>query len=651
MCGIAGQVRAGGIPVDEDVIAAMCAAQEHRGPDSRGVHVSGEVGLGIQRLRVIDLQTGDQPIYNEDRSVVVVLNGEIYNYDELRQELLRQGHRFTTKGDTEVIAHLYEERGIDCVSRLKGMFSFALWDSRRRRLIVARDRVGKKPLFYSFRDGDLSFASELSALIQDPGVPRDIDLAALDAYLAYGYIPDPMSAFRGVSKLPPAHLLVLEEGRLAIKRYWRLDYSAKRPAEDSRELDEKVRASLRTAVARRLVADVPVGAFLSGGIDSAAVVAAMAEQSRDPVRTFSIGFADETVNELPRARLIADRFATEHHELVVEPNAIELLPKVVRHYGEPFGDHSALPCFYLAELAREHVTVALNGDGGDENFAGYQRYTSNILAARLERLPANVRRAIAAAGASVAKSPDPRAWRSRAQRFATRLAGERYGRYLHQVNIFQPDERSALYTPDFAQQVAPADANEVMLGPWREASGSELLDQLLEVDATVYLPGDLLPKIDIATMAYSLEARSPLLDHEFMELAASIPAQCKANGLKRKIALKSALRGWLPDSILDAPKQGFELPVARWLRTDLAPFTREILLGPESSERGWMRPAAVAALLDQHVSGTADHGRKLWSLLMLELWAQSLSDAARPPGRARSDHGDAARTRAPLRVA
>jgi asparagine synthase (glutamine-hydrolysing) len=626
MCGIAGQARANGIAVEQDIVARMCAAQEHRGPDSRGLHVSGPVGLGIQRLRVIDLETGDQPVYNEDESVAVVLNGEIYNYAELREELLQAGHTLSTNGDTEVIAHLYEEHGTDCVNRLQGMFAFALWDAQRQRLFIARDRVGKKPLFYSYRGGVISFASELQALIQDPEVPRDVDLAAIDAYLAYGYVPAPMSAFRGVRKLPPAHRLVFQEGALSIERYWRLDYSAKRRVDDVRELHEEIRASLRSAVARRLVADVPVGAFLSGGIDSSAVVAAMAEQSSEPIKTFSIGFADETVNELPRARQVAERFATDHHELIVKPDAVELLPKLVRHYGEPFGDHSALPCFYLAELAREHVTVALNGDGGDESFAGYQRYTSNMLAGRLEGLPAPLRRTIATAGTAIGESADPRALRSRVQRFATRLGGERHRRYLNQVQVFDAEERLALCSPEFVEAIDPAATDGVLLAPWGEASGAELLDQLLEVDATVYLPGDLLPKIDIATMAYSLEARSPLLDHEFMELAASLPTEQKASGTQRKIALKGALRGWLPDTILDGPKQGFELPVARWLRSDLASFTREVLLDRASAERGWTRPAELEALIDQHVAGTADHGRKLWALLTLELWAQSTTE-------------------------
>jgi asparagine synthase (glutamine-hydrolysing) len=623
MCGIAGQVRTDGGAVEPELIARMCAAQEHRGPDARGMHLDGPVGLGIQRLRIIDLEGGDQPIHNEDGSIAVVLNGEIYNYAELRDQLMRAGHRFRSEGDTEVIAHLYEEHGPEgCLSRLVGMFSFALWDAGRQRLFVARDRVGKKPLFYSLRGGALSFASELEALLQDPGVPRDVDLAAIDAYLTFGFVPAPLSAFRAVRKLPPAHMLTFEAGALKIERYWRLDYSHKHADADAAELEEEIRASLRRAVGRRLVGDVPVGAFLSGGIDSSAVVAAMAEQSSEPVKTFSIGFADQAVNELPRARLVAERFATDHHELVVEPNAVELLPKLVRHYGEPFGDHSALPCFYLAQLAREHVTVALNGDGGDESFAGYQRYTSNLLAARFEALPAALRNGIAAA----ARGAGPGEARNRARRFLARLGGDRQGRYVGQMSMFDAASREALYAPELSRALAaePA-ADELLLGPWREASGADLLDQLLEVDVAVYLPDDLLTKIDIATMAYSLEARSPLLDHEFMELAASLPPRCKARGVQRKVSLKSALRGWLPESVLDGPKQGFELPVARWLRTDLAPFMRDVLLDPASRERGWTRPTAVEALIDAHVDGRADHGRQLWVLLALELWAQSLA--------------------------
>lgn len=622
MCGIAGQARAGRGPVAAETVAAMCAAQEHRGPDSRGLHVAGPVGLGIQRLRVIDVETGDQPIYNEDRSVVVVLNGEIYNYAELRRDLQRRGHKLQTKGDTEVIAHLYEEHGPECVYYLRGMFSFALWDQRRQRLLVARDRIGKKPLFYSFRDGVLSFASELTALMQDQSIPRDVDPEAIDAYLALGYVPSPLSAFRAVRKLPPGHRLVFEGGELAVERYWRLDFGLKRRFASEAEMHEAIREELRASVRRRLVADVPVGAFLSGGIDSSAVVAAMAEQSPTPVKTFSIGFRDEQFDELPHARLVAERFSTDHHELVVEPDAVELLPKMVRHYGEPFGDHSALPCFYLAEMAREHVTVALNGDGGDECFAGYQRYSSNLLASRFERLPAGLRASLAAAGRRAEPPGRGGSPLQRALRFATRLDGDRESRYLAQVSVFDRAARRALYGPALASATGGFEAESALLGPWREASGSDLVDQLLEVDTGVYLPGDLLAKIDVATMAHSLEARSPLLDQEFMELAAALPSSQKANRGQRKIALRGALRGWIPDQVLDGRKQGFELPVASWLRQDLQPYAREVLLDRDAGDRGWLDRAAVEKLLDEHRAGSFDHGKRIWTLLNLELWAR-----------------------------
>ncbi|MCW3015828.1 MAG: hypothetical protein JWO02_2920, partial [Solirubrobacterales bacterium] len=379
MCGIAGQLHRNGRPVDQDVLARMCAALEHRGPDARGTFVDGHVGLGIQRLAVIDLVTGDQPVANEDGSVVVVLNGEIYNYRQLRRTLEQRGHRLATEGDTETIVHLYEDHGPDCVHHLHGMFAFALWDARRRTLMLARDRIGKKPLFYALRDDTLTFASELGALLCDPEQPRAADPVALDRYLMYGYVPAPLTAFRGVRKLPPAHRLLLRDGVEArIDRYWQLDAPvAGRAAGDPRELHERVRDELRAATRRRLVADVPVGAFLSGGIDSSAVVAAMAEQVSGPVRTFSIGFENEAYDELPQARLVSRLFGTAHEEFVVRPDAVALVPRIVRHYGEPFADSSAIPTFQLAELTRRSVTVALNGDGGDECFAGYTRYVAN----------------------------------------------------------------------------------------------------------------------------------------------------------------------------------------------------------------------------------------------------------------------------------
>jgi asparagine synthase (glutamine-hydrolysing) len=626
MCGIAGVARADRAPVERELVERMCAAQAHRGPDSRGVHLESGVGLGIQRLRVIDLVTGDQPIHNEDGSVTVVLNGEIYNYRELRERLMRSGHEFATEGDTEVIVHLYEERGAECVRELHGMFAFALWDNRRDQLLLARDRVGKKPLFYAERDGVLSFASELAALMQDPGISREIDHHALDAYLAYGYIPAPLSAFAQVLKLMPASTLTYREGIARIERYWHLDYSLKRAPAPVQEVEEEVRAAIRRAVRRRMIADVPTGAFLSGGVDSSAVVAAMAESSEQPVKTFSIGFEEERYNELPHARRIAQEFATDHHELLVRPNAIELLPKVVRHYGEPFADHAAIPSFYLARFAREHVTVALNGDGGDESFAGYQRYTTNLALASMDRLPLSLRRI-----AAVAARRLPDAGRAgRLARFATASAQDRESRYLAQRSIFSTAERAALYTPEYAALLGPSRAQQAILGPWHSSSATGLLDRMLDVDVDSYLPDDLLRKIDVATMAYSLEGRSPLLDHELMELAASLPGELKAARGQRKRILRSALRGWIPDQILDAPKRGFELPVAQWFRGDLREYAHEVLLDPSAISRGWCREQSVRRLLDQHSSRTRDHGRGLWSLLMLELWYREIASPALP---------------------
>jgi asparagine synthase (glutamine-hydrolysing) len=629
MCGIAGIARADCAPVERELLERMCEAQVHRGPDARGLHIEDGVGLGIQRLRVIDLATGDQPIYNEDRSVVVVLNGEIYNYRELRERLRRNGHRFDTEGDTEVIVHLYEERGPACVRELHGMFAFALWDSRRRQLLLARDRVGKKPLFYSERSGALSFASELAALMQDDEIPPAIDHQAIDAYLAYGYVPAPLSAFRAVRKLMPASTLTYRDGAAAIERYWRLDYSRKQAPRPVQDVEEELRATIRRAVRRRMVADVPTGAFLSGGVDSSTVVAAMAEASSKPIKTFSIGFEEERFNELPNARLVAREFATDHHEMLVRPDAIEILPKVVRHYGEPFADPAAIPSFYLARFAHEHVTVALNGDGGDESFAGYQRYTTNLLLSRFDRLPLKLRRVASAAGRRACAGGDLRSLRSRLGRLAVASALDRESRYLAQRSVFTATERAELFTPDYSALVGPSHADDALLEPWRSSTAPDLLDQFLDVDVNGYLPDDLLAKIDIATMAYSLEGRSPLLDHELMELAASLPAGLKAEGGQRKRVLRSALQGWVPEEILNASKRGFELPLAQWFRGELRDYAYDVLLDPACTARGWCRESGVRRLLDEHTAGARDHGRRIWTLLMLELWYQ---DVNRIPG-------------------
>ncbi len=628
MCGIAGCVHADGRAADPALVERMCAALEHRGPDARGIHAAGPAGLGIQRLRVVDVEGGDQPLYNEDRTVAVVLNGEIYNFRELRRRLEAAGHRFRTDGDTETIVHLYEEEGVDCVRSLDGMFAFALWDESRQRLLVARDRVGKKPLFYSLRAGTLSFASELRALLQDDEVPRDVDEQALDCYLAYGYIPAPLSAFRAVRKLPPATSMVYEGGRVTLERYWRLDYGHKHAVADARELHAPLRETLSRAVRRRLVADVPLGAFLSGGIDSSAVVAAMARETSEPVRTFSIGFDSERFDELEHARLIAERFGTEHEELQVRPDAISIAPRIARHYGEPFADSSAIPSFYLAEMTRRHVTVALNGDGGDESFAGYTRYAANVLAARLERVPLPLRRLGAGLAARLPESAEEQSARNRIRRLGGSLGLDGPARYERYVSLFDSDQRARLYSDEYRAALGGTDVvAEAIAEPWREASGASRLDQLLEVDVRTYLPGDLLTKIDIATMAHSLEARSPFLDPEMMQFAAAIPAPMKLQGMEKKVILRDALRAWLPDSILDRPKQGFSVPLAEWLRGDLREYSRDLLLDQASFSRARFRPGAVQELLDGHLAGQ-DHSQRIWALLMLEQWRAEVLEPA-----------------------
>jgi asparagine synthase (glutamine-hydrolysing) len=605
----------------------MCKALEHRGPDSRGIHTDAGVGLGIQRLRIIDLATGDQPIYNEDGTVVVVLNGEIYNFRELRRDLEKRGHRFCTSGDTEPIVHLYEEYGVRCVEHLHGMFAFALWDTKRRRLLVARDRVGKKPLFYSHRGRSLSFASELGALMQDEEIPRDVDYAALDAYLAFRYIPSPLSAFKAVRKLPPAHRMVFEDERLTVEPYWDLSFTPKRTESDD-ELLEELRTRLRAATQRRLVADVPLGAFLSGGVDSAAVVAAMAEASTQPVKTFSIGFSDPRLDERALARIVAQRFETDHHELVVEPDAVEVLPRIIRHYGEPFADATAIPTFYLAEMARRHVTVALNGDGGDEAFGGYTRYVANAAAERVERLPWPLRAAVSSAGRHIPSSGKVDSTRSRLRRMASTIALDPMARYTAYMTTLQGLSRESLYTDQFRDLVGASQIDEIIGSPWRESDADQLVDRMLDVDTKTYLADDLLTKVDIATMAVSLEGRSPMLDHEFLEFAAGLPVHLKVAGREKKVGLRRALRGWVPDEILDAPKKGFQPPLALWFRTDLKSFAREILLDRVSLDRGYFREAELRRLLGEHDTGLADHSQGLWTLLVFELWHREYVDGA-----------------------
>jgi asparagine synthase (glutamine-hydrolysing) len=629
MCGIAGKVDFDG-PVDEGLLRQMCAVMEHRGPDSRGVHVSDGIGLGIQRLAIIDVVGGDQPIANEDGSVVVVMNGEIYNHLELRRDLELGGHSFSTRSDTEVLVHLYEDHGERMVERLCGMFAFAIWDASRRLLLCARDRVGKKPLFWARRGSTVWFASEVRALLEDPELPREPDPAALMAYLTVGYVPQPMSAFRGVWKLPPASTLVVDEAGERMRAYWSLDYGRKLDGVSESELAERLWSEIEEATRIRLMSEVPLGAFLSGGIDSSAVVAAMAEHTAEPVKTFSIGFPDAAFDELRYARLVAERFATDHHEYIVEPQAVEIAPRLALHYGEPFADSSAIPSFYLAELTARHVTVALNGDGGDENFAGYNRYRSNaFLAAHLNWLPRPLRRAAPSIVRPLGEGPHGNSTRTRIARLSRSLAMTPAERYAMWMSAYDGIRRSHLVTPEFANAGGGAGAEELLTSAWASCESPSVVDRMLATDVQTYLPGDLLVKMDIATMAHSVEARSPLLDHRVMELAASIPADLKLRNLESKRILKAALRGRVPDEVLDRPKMGFAVPLARWFREDLRSLPEDVLLDPVAVRRGYFRRGAVEEMIVDHRTGRADHSFRLWILLQLELWHREVLEAPR----------------------
>ena len=627
MCGITGIVTPGR-PVDPDGLAQMCDALLHRGPDSRGVHVAGPVGLGMRRLAIIDLVSGEQPLYSEDREVVLVFNGEIYNHVPLREELRARGHSFAGGSDAEVVVHLWEELGPRCVERLRGMFAFAIWDGRKEELFLARDRLGKKPLFWAHEGGELLFASEPRALFQHGRVPRSVDPRAIDAYLVNQYVPHHLCAFEHVNKLPPASWLRWRPGgEPEIGRWWRLEYEPK-AAMGETEAVERFRDLLLEATRIRLMSDVPLGAFLSGGADSSAVVAAMARTSPDPVRTFSVRFPYEGFDESPHARAVAQHYSTEHQELEIgEPDA-SILPRMAWHFGEPFADPAAVPTFQLAELTRRHVTVALAGDGGDESLAGYRRYRQLVSTLRADHIPSRARRGLAAALLRAAGgSTDGRAPLPRAARLARRLAMHPARRYADLFRYFRDDDRSALYGPWLQEALTGADPLEHVERAWESRAGLDPIDRVMATDLDTYLPDDLLAKVDVMTMACSLELRSPLLDHELMEFVARLPVSYKLRGGEPKWLLREAVRDWLPPGHLDRPKQGFAVPIGEWLRTDLADLPEQLLLDPVAVGRGVFDPAGVRRTIDEHRAG-ADRTDQLWAMLNLEVWFLTCVDSA-----------------------
>jgi asparagine synthase (glutamine-hydrolysing) len=627
MCGIAGLVFSDpGHPVDRALLGRMTRILSHRGPDADGYHVGPGVGLGHRRLSIIDLRTGDQPIYNETRSVAVVFNGEIYNYRELASELETRGHRFATHSDTETIVHAYEEYGVRCVDRFRGMFAFALWDEPRRRLVLARDRAGKKPLYYHADAERLAFASEIKALREDPSIKRRVSLEALSDYLSLGAIAAPATVFEGIRQLPPAHLLVWEAGRIRIEEYWDVAFQI-RPRPEAEALEE-LDALLDEAVRLRMVADVPLGAFLSGGVDSSAVVASMARQSSRPIITTSVGFAEESHNELGHARAVATAVGSQHHELVVRPRAVEDLPRLVWHLDQPFADSSALPTYYVSRATREHVTVALSGDGGDELFAGYQRrYGIHRLENRLRRLvPGPIRRGLLAPLGRLYPQ-----WQRLPRPLRFKLVLMNLGRsferaYFNDLSLFREHEKAALLTPEFVRQLGAHDSFEAFGRRFERVPDADPLSRILYVDFKTWLADDILVKVDRMSMACSLEVRAPLLDHKIIEFAATLPPELKYRGPISKYLLKRHLARRLPAAPVHRQKQGFNLPLAAWLRGELRELARDLLLSPRAEQRGYLRAEAVQGIWQAHQRGTRDHSAQIWALMALELWHRAYVD-------------------------
>lgn len=626
MCGIAGviDVRPGAV-VDATVVGRMCRTIVHRGPDDEGIYAKGGVGLGMRRLSIIDLAGGHQPVHNEDKTVWIVFNGEIYNFPELRPELERRGHRFYTDTDTEVIVHLYEDVGPACVHRLRGMFAFAIYDERRRSLLLARDRLGKKPLHYAWAGGRLLFGSEIKSILVAAPELKDVDRDSLLQYFCLRYIPDPDTVFTKIRKLPPGHVLEFSKGRLGALQYWDLPpYGTHQPGSEEECLQE-LEHRLAEAVRIRLVADVPLGALLSGGTDSSTIVALMARASSKPVKTFSIGFRSEDFSEAPYARLVAQRFGTEHHELIVEPEMGRTLEMLTRSLEEPFGDSSMLPTYHVSYMARQHVTVALSGDGGDELFGGYERYRSNLRRGVFDFIPAW-------AGRWYRHQVYPRLPAATyGRRFLFNISLPARDRYLDTISVFDPKGRDrSLFSNDFLASTNHGSSSLGLCGAYYDrAPARDRLSRLLYLEAKTTLPADMLTKVDRMSMAASLEVRVPLLDHPFVEWVTALPARWKMRGGKGKYILrKLAERVGVPRDVLDRPKQGFALPLVHWMRREMKDELLELLLEPRSLQRGYFNPRALRDLLDEHLRGRRDHSGKIWSLLVFELWHRNFLEAS-----------------------
>lgn len=625
MCGICGVVNTGSNePVPVDTIRAMCSVMTHRGPDEEGLYLSEDknAALGIRRLSIIDLETGSQPISNEEKNIRVVCNGEIYNFRELRENLKKKGHHFKTKTDSEVIVHLYEEYGPGLLGHLRGAFAFALLDGKENRLFLARDRAGKRPLSYTVSNGKFIFASEIKSILKHPGIRREVNKRAIHDFLTYQYVPYPQTAFKGIYKIPPAHYLELGDGDIEIKKYWQADFS-KRLILPEAEYKVRIKELFEEAVKLRLVSDVPLGAFLSGGLDSSIVVGVMSKLMKSPVKTFSIGFEEQEFSELKFARIIAEKFKTEHKEYIVRPDVKNILPKLVWHYDEPYSDSSAVPSYYLAKMASREVKVALNGDGGDENFAGYPRHKAVRLYEYFDLLPGSLKKIISKNSINI---PEKNQYFRKARSFAETLGYSLPGRHARYICIFDNYRKKDLYSDEFRKLTEDINSYEFLADLHSIANGFDYLDRIMAADILSYLPGDLLVKMDIACMANSLEGRSPFLDHKFMEFAARIPSGLKLKGFNAKYILKKAYSDIIPPQILRRHKMGFGVPIAKWLRTDLREMFLDNVFSKKALERGYFNREYLNKITSEHMEKKADHGYRLWALLMLELWHREFID-------------------------
>jgi asparagine synthase (glutamine-hydrolysing) len=628
MCGIAGQIYADpGATADGGLVHRMCQSIRYRGPDDHGLIVDGQVALGMVRLAIIDLVTGKQPMTNEDNSVMVVFNGEIYNFRELRASLEKNGYRFRTNSDTEVIVYLYEQYGQDFVHHLRGMFAIALWDKKERKFLLVRDRLGVKPLFYRMEGHRLLFGSEIKAILQDPRVPRVANYAGIDQMFRYGHTVPPVTCFDGIAELPPASMLTYHEGACDVRRYWDLHFEVS-PAYDEARARDELLSLLRESIRLRMISDVPLGALLSGGVDSTMVVALMSEVSGAPVKTFSIGFEDRSYSELPYAKQVAERYGTDHHEYFVTPDVADLLPTLIRHHDAPFFDTSAIPTYYVCKMAREHVTVALSGDGGDELFAGYNLYLAEKAARYVERLPRWLGEGMIRRIANCIPESTNYLNKGRVAREFVRAAtlGTK-GRYERWSSKVKSEVRRDLYRAPPLVSCLNDECSRHIDDLFQLQPKATTLNRLLYIDIKTELANDVLVKVDRMSMANSLEVRSPLLDHRLHEFAATLPDEAKLKGWKTKYLLKSLAVRYLPRELLKRPKRGFSVPLDRWFREDLGRYAAEVVTDPGTRTRGLFNTQAVDQLMKDHRDGLTNYGREIWMLLVTELWHRMYIDS------------------------